>query len=134
MLERAYREHFVAGMFDMSSSSPEALTARDVLDEARAVSASLLDRALEYEPGGGSLPLREAVASRYNHTSSDQVLITAGASEAIRVATEVAIQRGDRVVVQRPVYQALFAAALSRDAHIVNWTPTHGYQFDFSEL
>jgi rSAM/selenodomain-associated transferase 1 len=133
-LEHAYREHFATGMFDLSSSSPQPLTPREVLDDAGVASAALLDQALDYEPGGGSLRLREAVASLYNGVSADQVLITAGASEAIRVAAEVAVQPGDRVVVQRPVYHALLAAALSRGARITDWHPAPGFQFGFSDL
>src|SRR5438128_1032015 len=121
-------------MFDLSSSSPQPLTAREVLDEAGVTPSSLLSQPLDYEPGGGDRALREAVASLYCNVSADEVLITAGAAEAIRIVTEAAIQDGDRVIVQRPAYQALRSAAIARGARIVDWTPRSGLQFDFSDL
>jgi rSAM/selenodomain-associated transferase 1 len=133
-LEHAYRERFAPGMVDLSSSSPQPLTAREVLDDAGAGYACLLDDALDYEPGGGSQALRGAVASLYDDISADHVLITAGAAEAIRVAAEAAIRPGDCVVVQRPAYQALRAAPLAGGAHVLDWTPAPGFQFDFAEL
>ena len=78
-------------MIDLSSSSPQPLTARAVLDEAGVGSATLLDDPLDYEPSGGSMALREAVASMYRGVSADQVLITAGAAEAIRVVARTRI-------------------------------------------
>ena len=133
-LERAYRERFAPGMVDLSSSAPQPLTAREVLEEAGAGAVSLLDERLDYEPGGGSRALREAVASLYSNVSANQVLITAGAAEAIRVVIEAAIGPGDRVVMQRPLYQALRTAAKARGAHVLDWTPAPGFQFDFAEL
>lgn len=121
-------------MFDLSSSSPQPLTARDVLEDAGVGSVSLLDQALDYEPGGGSSALREAVACLYHNVSADHVLITAGAAEAIRVATDVAIAPRDRVLVQRPLYQALRDAPVARSADVLDWTPSPGFQFDFSDL
>ena len=121
-------------MIDLSSSSPQPLTARAVLDEAGVGSATLLDDPLDYEPSGGSMALREAVASMYRGVSADQVLITAGAAEAIRVVAEAAIAPGDRVVVQRPLYQALRTAPIARGAHVIDWSPSPGFQFDFADL
>ena len=105
-----------------------------MLDEAGVGSATLLDDPLDYEPSGGSSSLREAVASLYHDVSADEVLITAGAAEAIRVVAEAAITPGDRVVVQRPLYQALRAATIARGAHVVDWSPSPGFQFDFADL
>lgn len=133
-LERAYREHFAPGMFDLSSSSPQPLTARAVLDEAGAGVSALFDNPLDYEPGGGSIALREAIASLYEDVSPDDVLVTAGAAEAIRVAIESAVSPGDRVVVQRPAYQALRAACVTQGARLLDWTPAAGFQFDFAQI
>ncbi len=121
-------------MIDLSSSSPQPLTPRAVLDEAGVGSATLLDDPLDYEPSGGSVALREAVASLYHDVCAAQVLITAGAAEAIRIVAEAAIAPGDRVVVQRPLYQALRAAPAARGAHVIDWSPSPGFQFDFADL
>src|SRR3989442_296663 len=52
-LEQAYREQFARRMFDLSSSSPYPLTAREVLRDAGVGSEPLLDGALDSEPAGG---------------------------------------------------------------------------------
>ena len=133
-LERAYREHFATGMVDLSSSSPQPLTAREALEEAGVGVESLVNAPLDYEPSGGGLALRGAIASLYGGVSASEVLVTAGAAEAIRVVAEAAIQPGDRVVVQRPVYEPLRAAPLARGAEVLDWAPSSGFQFAFDGL
>jgi rSAM/selenodomain-associated transferase 1 len=133
-LERAYRERFSRDMFDLSSSSPQALSARHVLDEAGVAPSMLLDAPMDYEPGGGSPDLRAGVAALFDNVTPDQVLIVAGAAEAIRVVTEATVAAGDLVVVQRPVYEALRAAPEARGGRLIDWTPSAGLHFDFTAL
>jgi rSAM/selenodomain-associated transferase 1 len=133
-LEQAYRERFKPGMFDLSSSSPQALTARHVLDDAGVAAATLLHSAIDYEPGGGRPALREAIASLFHAVSADQVLVTAGAGEAIRVVTEAAVSAGDTAVVQRPAYEALRIAPALAGARLLDWTPSPDGTFDFGSL
>lgn len=110
------------------------MSARNVLEEACMAPALLLDAAMEYEPGGGRPELRSAVAALFAEVSPDQVLITAGAAEAIRVVTEATVAAGDLVVVQRPVYEGLRAAPEALGAHVIDWTPTADLQFGFDAL
>ena len=67
--------------------------------------AILLER--NYLPFG--LPmLRDAVARRYSKlglpTTSDEVLITTGAQQAISLITSLYVQRGDPILVENPTY------------------------------
>ncbi len=133
-LEQAYRERFAPGMFDLSSSSPQPMSPRHVLDEAGVAPAALLDMAMDYEPGGGSPALRSVVAALFTDVTPDDVLITAGAAEAIRVVTEAAVSSGDLVVAQRPVYEALRAVPEAAGARVLDWTPSPDLQFDFASL
>jgi rSAM/selenodomain-associated transferase 1 len=133
-LEQAYRERFAPGMFDLSSSSPQALTVRDVLGDAGIAAATLLNSAMDYEPGGGRSALREAIASLFHAVSADQVLVTAGAGEAIRVVTEVVVRAGDTVVVQCPAYEALRVAPALAGARVLDWTPSRDGTFNFGSL
>ncbi len=121
-------------MFDLSSSSPQPLTAGEVLERAGVGAQCLLDDALDYEPAGGSGDLRRGVASLYDNLSPDHVLITAGAAEAIRIVSEAAVGPGDCVVVQRPIYEPLRAAPLARRAHVHEWMPEAGFQFSLDGL
>jgi aspartate/methionine/tyrosine aminotransferase len=104
-LERAYQESFAADLLDLSSSAPlppclsQLISAKD-LD-------MLGSRSLGYEPGGGSRKLRGAIASLYPGLSGDNILVTAGAVEAIRAAAMALVEPGQSVLVQEPTYQAL---------------------------
>ena len=133
-LEHEYRQHLARGMFDLSASAAASLSAAEVLDVAGASCATLLDAPLDYERGGGSAELRAAVASLYGGIDADNVLITAGASEAIRVVATAVLRTGDTAVVQQPCYAALRDTPGGLGARIVAWRPRTGFQFDFGLL
>lgn len=133
-LEQEYRRHIRPGVFDLSSSSPVPLTARDALRVAGIDPESLLDLPLTYERSGGSRELAAAVAVLYAGISPEDVLITAGASEAIRTVAISCVERGDTVAVQSPSYGALRETPADRGARIVDWRPDAGFAFDFASL
>jgi rSAM/selenodomain-associated transferase 1 len=54
--------------------------------------------------------------------------------EAIRIVAEAAVEPGDSVVVQRPVYEPLRVAPLLRGARVYDWRPSPGFQFSLDEL
>lgn len=65
----------------------------------------------QYAPSRGLPELRQAVAEHYNrlqHTdlTSDQVLITSGATEAIAASVAAWIRPGDEVIIFEPAYDA----------------------------
>jgi DNA-binding transcriptional MocR family regulator len=77
-----------------------------------AFSAALADLP-RYLPGHGyataGLPtLRSAIAHRYTDrglpTRADQILVTSGSTQALRLVLEGLVQRGDRVVVEHPTW------------------------------
>ena len=133
-LEHEYRLRYTRDQFDLASSSPQPLTARDVLAVAGLDHSHLLDTPLDYERGGGDRDLRNAVAALYDGITGDDVLITAGASEGIRVALTAAIHPGDRVVVQQPAYAALYNTSFALGADVLPWRSDGGFQFDFASL
>jgi rSAM/selenodomain-associated transferase 1 len=133
-LEQEYREHWDASLFDLSSSSPVPYTLGRVLDAASADIDSLLEMPLNYCAAGGDGALREAIASLYEGLGADDVLVTAGASEAIRVIAMAAVRPSDTVVMQSPCYPALREAPAQLGADVLAWKPGDGFQFDFGDL
>ncbi len=133
-LEQEYRLHLARGMFDLSASAPASLSAAEVLGAVDPSCARLLDAPLDYERGGGSDELRAAVASLYDGIGSDDVLITAGASEAIRIVAAAVVRPGDSIAVQQPCYAALRDTPAALGARIIDWQPRAGFQFDFGTL
>lgn len=80
--------------------------------------------ALDYAPPAGADALREALAghlSRARGVRCDpgQVLITRGTQEAVRLAAEVLVDPGDRVVVEEPGYLAAKHLLRTHGARIV---------------
>ncbi|MGE0058246.1 MAG: TIGR04282 family arsenosugar biosynthesis glycosyltransferase [Dehalococcoidia bacterium] len=78
---------------------------------------------LGYGPGGGSARLRAAIARLYPSLSSENVLVTAGAAEAIRIAAMALVPAGSRVVVQTPSYAALEQSVRDEGAQVVPLRP-----------
>lgn len=78
---------------------------------------------LDYESGEGYLPLREALARYLKHyglqAEPDNILITAGAQQAIQLVSQALLQPGDRVVVESPTYPGALVAFESRGANVI---------------
>lgn len=72
-----------------------------------AATASLVLRESAYQPEG-MLPLRERIAARYSRqglaTTPDQVLVCAGAQQAISLIAQQYLAPGDRVLLEVPNY------------------------------
>jgi aspartate/methionine/tyrosine aminotransferase len=75
---------------------------------------------LGYSENEGGIQLREEVASLYKGLSSDDILITNGASEAIFLLSLVLYEGGGKkIVTQSPVYQSLVEMPLSLGCKVV---------------
>jgi hypothetical protein len=131
-LEQAYRDGCRAGLFDLSSSAPVPYSVRDLICDDGL--DRLLDAPLEYGPAGGDGEIREGIASLYDGLSAADVLVTAGASEAIRAASMAVVRPGDRVVVQSPSYPALSVAPADLGAEILQWRHRGDFEFDLAGL
>jgi DNA-binding transcriptional MocR family regulator len=70
--------------------------------------------ALDYAPSPGDPALRRQIALRYEHTgtamTADEIVITAGATEALSLALRVAASPGDVVLVETPTYYGILQA------------------------
>ena len=94
----------------------------EVLEAAR---QAISDGANQYPPGRGILPLREAIADhqeRFYGIRPDperEVLVTAGATEAIAATLLALVDEGDEVVTLEPFYDSYGAMiALARGRHV----------------
>src|SRR5579864_4562549 len=79
----------------------------------------------------GYLPLREAISLHLSHrgvsTSPEQVLVTAGAQQAIYMTACLFLQRGDSVLVENPTYPGALDAFSAVGARLVGLrTRRHG--------
>jgi aspartate/methionine/tyrosine aminotransferase len=89
---------------NLSESGVHPFTVQQLLDLAGAPATRLLDVPLGYSQSNGSDELRRHIAALYPGASPDQILVTAGSSEANFVACWRLIEPGDPVAVLMPAY------------------------------
>jgi 2-aminoadipate transaminase len=67
------------------------------------------ENVLQYSTTEGYLPLREYIAERYFikrglHVSPDEILITNGSQQCLDLVGKVFLNKGDRIIIERPGY------------------------------
>lgn len=106
-LERWFAAHEFAAPWLLCASDCETRSLRDILALEEGAEEALLSLRLGYTETRGNPGLREAVASLYRGILPGNILIHAGAEEAILNLCMALLGRGDRVVVNFPCYQSL---------------------------
>jgi N-succinyldiaminopimelate aminotransferase len=107
----------------------------EVLEAARRAIGTPHD---QYPPGQGLPELRAAVARHHRRTTGldydpdGEVLVTAGATEAITAALLALLEPGDEVVLFEPMYDS-YAAAVAMAGGVVRAVPLHAPQPDAAE-
>ena len=123
-LPRTARDEGGLGPFRMSLPAldrfPHAVWARLVARHAHA----LTHAQMAYGDPAGLVPLRVAIAehlraARAVRCEAEQVLIVSGSQAALRLATAVLLERGDRVAVEEPGYPGARAALGAGGAELV---------------
>ena len=102
------------GAVNLGQGFPDFGWPEDVVTRAAAV---LTGAASQYPPMRGLPELREAVAVHYNRhqglaLTSEQVIVTSGATEAIAASLLALITPGDEVVLFQPLYDAYLPLVL----------------------
>ncbi len=124
------------GSINLGQGFPDIDGPREVLDAAIAAINGGLN---QYPPGPGMLVLREAIAAhqqRFYGLSYDpdtEVLVTAGATEALAGALLGLLDSGDEVVLFEPMYdsyQACIALAGAVVKPVTLRPPSYGFDLD----
>jgi aspartate/methionine/tyrosine aminotransferase len=91
---------------------------------------------LGYTESSGDPALRAEIASLYESVSADDVLVFAGAEEAVFALHNVLLGPGDHAVVVSPAYQSLseVARATGADVARIGLREADGWRLDISEL
>lgn len=135
-LERYFARHEFTAPHLLCCSDCETFSVEELFrlePEARDRFASLR---LGYTESLGSPELREQIASLYRQIGPEQILVHAGAEEAIFNFMHVCLEPGDHVVVHSPYYQSLGEVARSIGAEVTEWEGdrNEGWQPDLSFL
>src|SRR4051794_21929956 len=113
------------GSINLGQGFPDEPGPAEVLDVARAAIGTGHD---QYPPGPGLPELRTAVAEhlqRYRgltYDPADEVLVTAGATEALTAALIALLEPGDEVVLFEPMYDS-YAAAVAMAGGVLRPVP-----------
>ena len=111
VMSMAARQH---GAVNLGQGFPDFGWPDDVVATA---AAALTGAASQYPPMRGLPELREAVAAHYGRhqgmaLTSEQVIVTSGATEAIAASLLALIAPGDEVVLFQPLYDAYLPLVL----------------------
>jgi Aminotransferase class I and II len=136
-LERFFaRWEFKAELL-LCASDVEGWAMRDLLELASEDDRRRWDDLrLGYTDSAGQPALRDAIAKLYERVSPDEVLVFAGAEEAIFTLHNVLVGPGDHAVVVRPAYQSLSEVARATGAEVtrVELRETSGWRLDPEEV
>ena len=136
-IERYFARYEFEVPYLLSSSDVEALSMAELLELADAESRDRWEGlSLGYSPAPGAPFLREPIAALYQGVEPEDVLVYAGAEEAIFGFANVALGPGDHAVVVWPSYQSLHEVARGAGAEITLLELEHdsGWAFDLDAL
>lgn len=93
----------------------------ELLDKEPGARAELESLWLGYTESPGSPALRREIAKLYDGITADDVLVHAGAEEAIYSFFNVMLSRGDHVVVHWPCYQSHYEIPKALGCEVSKW-------------
>ncbi|SOD95679.1 pyridoxal phosphate-dependent aminotransferase [Blastococcus haudaquaticus] len=115
------------GSVNLGQGFPDYPGPPEVLDVARAAIGTAAD---QYPPGPGTPELRTAVAAHVQrfrgraYDADTEVLVTAGATEALSAALLALLETGDEVVLFEPMYDC-YAAGIAMAGGVARPVPLH---------
>ena len=113
------------GSVNLGQGFPDYPGPPEVLDVARAAIGTAAD---QYPPGPGRPELREAIAAHVqrfrglDYDPGDEILVTAGATEALSGALLALLDTGDEVVLFEPMYDC-YAAGIAMAGGVARPVP-----------
>ena len=123
-----------AARHHLTASDAESLSVAEVLGEEGLAELGTLR--LGYTPTWGTDPLREAVAATYAEVAPDDVLVFAGAEEAMFWALQELVGPGEHAIVTVPNYQSMETVTLGTGAAVsgLPLDPARGWALDLDLL
>jgi N-succinyldiaminopimelate aminotransferase len=115
------------GSVNLGQGFPDYPGPPEVLDVARAAIGTAAD---QYPPGPGIPELRQAIAEHHGRFSGldydpdDEILVTAGATEALSATLLALLDPGDEVVLFEPMYDC-YAAGIAMAGGVARPVPLH---------
>ncbi len=136
LLERFFARHEFSARHLLCASDCETLAIAELLALEPGAAEAFAALRLGYTETSGGPELRQEIASLYEGISADDILVCAGAEEAIFLFMNAVLQEGDGVIVHSPCYQSLAATAAAAGCRVTRWetTPAACWVPDIEEL
>ena len=135
-IERFFARYEFKAPYLLSSSDCEALTIQELLNLEMGATEQFQNYWLGYTESQGSPELRQNISVLYQSINTEQILVHAGAEEAIFAFMNATLDKSDHVIVHFPCYQSLFEVAHAIECDITRWE-THeedGWELDLDML
>jgi len=135
-LERFFARHEFSARYLLCASDCESMSIGELLDFEPDAAAKFRELPLRYTESTGSLTLRGEVARVYQTVEAEDVLMFAGAQEAIYLLLNGMLGPDDHAIVHWPCYQSLFEVAAGSAGQIDRWTADrhNGWSLDIGQL
>jgi len=118
-LEVYLGKHEFTAKYHLTASDPQTHTIRELLNYGTdAAREAFLDMGLGYTTTWGAPALRAAIAATYEALDADDVLVFAGAQEAMYWTMQMLVTKGDHMIVTVPNYQSMESVPVATKAHI----------------
>ncbi len=105
-------------VYHLNIGQPDLPTPQKALDAMKNIDRTVL----EYSPSAGFLSLREKLAAYYHkyniELTPEDIIVTAGGSEAVLFAFLACLSPGDEIIIPEPAYANYMAFAVSAGAVI----------------
>lgn len=135
-LERYFAQHEFKAPYLLCCSDCETLSVRELLEYEPGAHEDFLSLRLGYTESPGDPQLRDRISLLYKTVSSEEILVHAGAEEAIFNFMNVVLEPGDQIIVHAPCYQSLGEVARSIGAKVLEWqgNPARSWELDLNFL
>ena len=131
-LERFFARHEFNVQFNMCASDCETFSLGELLAMEPGAAEEFAALRLGYTETAGHPDLRREIAGLYRGVTADDVLVFAGAEEAIFIFMNAVVNAGDHLLVHSPCYQSLTAVAAGNGCAVTPWPASqeNGWELD----
>ncbi len=120
-LEQFFAKYEFKAPYLLCSSDCESLSIDDLLSLEPDAEKTFGRQWLGYTESPGNPELRQEIARTYQQIDASEVLVHAGAEEAIFIFMNVVLEPGDHIIVHSPCYQSLVEIARTIGCEVSTW-------------
>ena len=120
-LERYFAKYEFSTEYLLCSSDCEAMSIEDLLALEEGADKKFQNVWLGYTESQGNPTLRKEIANIYETIQPEEILVHAGAEEAIFLFMQAVLTQGDHVIVHAPCYQSLIEVAKGIGCDVSPW-------------